>query len=273
MSDVHFGRRGGFIEHTLEGLRSAMERFLYAETSATSGGLLQRLDPRVKVGGLFSLIVSAALAARLWPIAAILILGVALAWLSRVPLRVLAGRAWVGALFFSGMIAAPALFLTPGTTLYGLPITLQGLRSACFLVLRAEVAATLMLVLIHTTPWTHVLKALRIFRVPVVLVVILAMTCRYILLLLETAHEMFESRKSRTVSAMSSAESRRLAVTSSGVLLSKTLQISGEVHMAMQARGFRGEVFLLEEFQMRRADWFALAAFAAAAAVSLWAGL
>ena len=265
MSDVHFGRRGGFIEHTLEGLRSAMERFLYAETSATSGGLLQRLDPRVKVGGLFSLIVSAALAARLWPIAAILILGVALAWLSRVPLRVLAGRAWVGALFFSGMIAAPALFLTPGTTLYGLPITLQGLRSACFLVLRAEVAATLMLVLIHTTPWTHVLKALRIFRVPVVLVVILAMTCRYILLLLETAHEMFESRKSRTVSAMSSAESRRL--------LSKTLQISGEVHMAMQARGFRGEVFLLEEFQMRRADWFALAAFAAAAAVSLWAGL
>ena len=32
----------------------------------------------------------------------------------------------------------------------------------------------------------HVLKALRIFRVPVVFVVILGMTCRYILLMLET---------------------------------------------------------------------------------------
>jgi cobalt ECF transporter T component CbiQ len=272
MSGVHVRRRAGFIEHTLEGLRSAMERFLYAETTASRSGLLQPLDPRVKVGGLLLLIASAALAAKLWPIAAILLAGVVLARLSAIPLRSLAGRAWIGALLFSGMLAAPALFLTPGTPLYGLPITVQGLRSACFLVLRAETAATLMLVLVSTTPWTHVLKALRIFRVPVVFVVILGMTCRYILLLLETAHDMFESRQSRTVNAMTPAENRRLAAASSGVLLGKTLHISGEVYMAMQARGFRGEVFLLEDFQMRRQDWFAVAAFAVAAAVSLWAG-
>jgi energy-coupling factor transporter transmembrane protein EcfT len=129
-----------------------------------------------------------------------------------------------------------------------------------------------MLVLAYTTPWTHILKALRIFRVPVVFVVILGMTCRYILLMLETAHEMFESRQSRTVNRMTPAESRRLAVSSSGVLLHKTLHMSGEVYLAMQARGFRGEVYLLDDFRMRPLDWFALGAFATVAAVSILLG-
>jgi energy-coupling factor transporter transmembrane protein EcfT len=90
--------------------------------------------------------------------------------------------------------------------------------------------------------------------------------------MLQTAHEMFESRQSRTVNSMTPAEQRRLAVAGSGVLLGKTLQMSGEVYLAMQARGFRGEVYLLEDLQMRRLDWVALGAFAVLASVSIWAG-
>ena len=272
MSDIHPRSRGGFIEHTLEGLRSAMERAIYAEASASRTGVLQRLDPRVKVAGILALIVSVALAAKLWLIAGVLALAVTLAAVSAIPIRVLASRAWLGALIFSGAIALPALFLTPGTPIAAMPITQQGVRTASFLILRTETATTLMLVLAYTTPWTHILKALRIFRVPVVFVVILGMTCRYILLMLETAHEMFESRKSRTVNRMTPAESRRLAVSSSGVLLNKTLHMSGEVYLAMQARGFRGEVYLLDDFEMRRLDWFALGAFATVAAVSILLG-
>lgn len=272
MSDIHPHARGGFIEHTLEGLHSAMERALYAEASASRTGLLQRLDPRVKVAGLFAMVVSVALAAKLWLLAGVLILAVALAVVSAIPIRVLATRTWLGAFLFSGAIALPALFLTPGTPVYGLPITMQGLRTGSFLVMRAETAATLMLVLAYTTPWTHILKALRIFRVPVVFVVILGMTCRYILLMLQTAHEMFESRKSRTVNRMTPAESRRLAISSSGVLLHKTLHMSEEVYLAMQARGFRGEVYVVDDFQMQARDWFAMGAFATVAAVSIVLG-
>jgi len=272
MSDVHVRSRGGFVENTLEGLHSAMERALYAETAASRTGLLQQLDPRVKVAGLFALILAAALSTKLWLIAALLVATVAMALVSAIPLRIIAARAWLGAFIFSGMIATPALFLTPGTALYGLPITLQGVRTAGFLVLRAEAAATLMLALVYTTPWMHVLKALRIFRVPVIFVVILGMTCRYILLLLQTAHEMFESRKSRTVNSISAADQRRMAIAGSGVLLGKTLHLSDEVYLAMQARGFRGEVCLLDDFRMRTADWCALGIFAVAAAAAIWAG-
>ncbi|MGA3260199.1 MAG: cobalt ECF transporter T component CbiQ [Bryobacteraceae bacterium] len=267
---------GGFLERTIEGMHAGLERAVAAEHSAAGGGLLQRLDARVKVVGLLSLILAAALATRLWVIAAIFALAVVLAVLSRVPLRVLAARAWIGALAFTGAIAVPALFLTPGVALYRLPglhwtVTAQGLTTASYLLLRVITAATLALLLEFTTPWVQVLKALRVFRIPVVFVAILGMASRYILLLLETAHEMFESRKSRSVGALEGAERRRMAVGSAGVLLSRTFQLSGDVYLAMQARGFRGEVHLLDDFAMKRLDWLALAGFAALAAAAVWA--
>ena len=207
MKLIPWRERRGFLGRTIESLYQAMERALDAEHSAASGGLLQRLDARVKVSGLFALILAAALARRLWVIAAVFALAVLLAALSRISIRLLASRVWIPALVFTGAIAAPALFLTPGDALYRVPglnwmVTAQGLTTADYLLLRVETAATLALLLVVTTPWMHVLKALRVFRVPVVLVAILGMTSRYILLMLETAHEMFQSRKSRSVGAL-----------------------------------------------------------------------
>ena len=63
-----------------------------------------------------------------------------------------------------------------------------------------------------------------------------------------------------------------MAVASAGVLLSRSLQLSGDVYLAMQARGFRGEVHLLDDFAMKRLDWLALSGFAALAAAAVWAG-
>ncbi len=276
MSDFHF-HRGGFLERNIKSLYAAMDRALYAETSASSGGLLQTIDPRVKVVGLFSLIAVAALSSRLSTIAAILILATLLAALSRISMGFLLGRVWLGAFLFTGSIALPALFLTPGPAVLRAPvgwvITAPGLTSAEYLILRVEASATLALLLVFTTPWMHVLKALRIFRAPVVFVVILGMTCRYILLLLESAHEMFESRKSRTVGALPGPERRRMAVSAAGLLLSRSFQLSGDVYLAMQSRGFRGDVYLLDDFQMKPRDWMALAAFATLATAAIWTGV
>ena len=63
-----------------------------------------------------------------------------------------------------------------------------------------------------------------------------------------------------------------LVVAAAGVLLSRTFQLSGDVYLTMQSRGFRGEVYLLDDFRMRRRDWFALAAFAALTLAAIWAG-
>jgi cobalt ECF transporter T component CbiQ len=261
-----------FLERTIEGLHEAIERALEAEHSAARRGLLQQIDARIKVLGLFALIVAATMSTRLWPIAALLALAIVLTALSRISIRTLMSRVWIGALLFTGAIAIPALFLTPGATIGSLPITRQGVTTAGFLILRVETAATLAILLVFTTPWAHVLKALRVFRVPVVFVAVLGMTCRYILLLLEIAHDMFESRRSRTVGTLRGRERRHMAVASAGVLLNRSSQLSGDVYLAMQSRGFRGEVYVLDDFRMTPRDWAALAAFAALVAVAVWAG-
>lgn len=123
-----------------------------------------------------------------------------------------------------------------------------------------------------TTPWPWVLKALRIFRCPVILVAILGMTYRYIFVILQTALEMFEARESRTVGVLPPSERRRLASSAAGVLLSKSIHMGNEVHLAMQSRGFRGEVHLLQDFRARPSDWCWVAGFALIAAASLWWG-
>jgi len=278
MTGHHHPRsRGGFIEHTIDGLHAAMGRALYADRSAGGRGFLQQLDPRVKVAGLGALILASAMAGKLWVIAAVLVAAIILAALSYLSVWMIATRVWFATATFSAAFAAPAIFLTPGKIIYTIPgvlwpVTSQGLTTAGFLILRSETAATLALVLVFTTPWMHILKALRLFRVPVVFVVILGMTCRYILLLLENAHELFESRKSRTVGPMSRGEQRRIAIASTGALLSRTFQLSGEVYLAMQSRGFRGEVYIFDDFRMKTLDWLAAAGFTGLTAGFVWVG-
>ncbi len=97
-------------------------------------------------------------------------------------------------------------------------------------------------------------------------------TYRYIFLMLQTASDMFEARQARTVGALDGEERRRLAAASVGVLLSKSFQLSGDIYMAMQSRGFRGEVYTLDDFRTRPADWLALAGFAAIAAAAYLLG-
>lgn len=255
----------------------AIEHEFSAEAIARQDGLLQRLDPRVKLVGLMGLLVAATLSRKLSVIAAIFAVGVLLAALSNVPFKTLLKRGWIGALLFSGFIAAPAVFVTPGDIVYrlpllGFPITWAGLRSAAFLVARAETAVTLSLLLALCTAWAHALKAMRAIGAPAPLVVILGMTYRYIFLLLGAARDLVEARQSRSVGAMEPADERRYAAAAIGVLLGKSLQLSNEVHLAMLARGFRGEVWTMDEFIMRPRDWIALAAFAALTLGAIWLG-
>jgi cobalt/nickel transport system permease protein len=264
-----------YIERTITSLVAASERAAIAEQVAFSGGALQRVDPRVKVAGLFALIIVVAASRRLSVIAALFVLAAILAATSNVRMGRLAGWVWLPVLFFTGGIALPAIFLTPGQpiALFGFAtVTEQGLRAAAFLIGRAETAATLSALLVLTTPWPWVLKSLRVFRCPMIVVAILGMTYRYIFVILQTALEMFEARQSRTVGVLPPAERRRLASSAVGVLLSKSVQMSGEVHLAMRSRGFRGEIHLLQDFRARAIDWCWLAGFALLVAASFWWG-
>jgi len=85
---------------------------------------------------------------------------------SNVPLRTLVTRVWL-ACSHSPVHFASTLFLTPGRPLYALPllgwiVTAQGLRAVLYLIMRAQTAATFSVLLVLCTPWSSLLKALRV---------------------------------------------------------------------------------------------------------------
>ncbi len=270
-------RRKSFVERTTRHLFGVLEAALFAEETAHAKGLLQALDARVKLVGIIALILAAVASRRLWIVCLLFGLTLVLAALSHVPLRRLAVQVWIAVLGFTGVIAVPAIFLTPGPVAAHIPfvdwsITTNGLRSAAFLVLRAETGATLMAMLLLTTPWSRLLRGLRFFHIPPTAVAIVEMTYRYIFVFVETARNMFESRETRLLGDLEPTEQRRLASSTAGVLLEKTFQLSAEVHMAMRARGFRGDVILLEDLRMKSADWIQLTALAGIASAAIWLG-
>lgn len=266
-------KRSHVFEHTLHAIAETLERALFAEEISGREGLFQSLDARVKVISVFALLIGVGLSHRLWVIAAIYLVVLFFAWRSAIPVGFFIKRVWLALPFFTGLVVLPALFITPGPTLVSLPlglvITQTGVNTVLFLLLRVSTSVSLTLLLILTTPWNAVLSALSVFHVPDVFILILGMTYRYIYLLLRTANDMFLSRKSRVVGSLDAAEERQTLAAISATLLSKSLNLSSEVYLAMQSRGFRGTMITLKPFQMHLRDWLWLVVFLSLSLLSI----
>ncbi len=264
-----------FVESTLRGFARAMSKALSSEKTAAKRGLLQSLYPRARIIGIFALVLTVTLCRKLEVIAALLVAAIAIAVASRVSFGTLLKRVWLIVFGFTGLIALPAIFITPGEAvgnLGPLAVTAQGLRTAALLILRVETAVTLTTALVLSTPWTQILRGLRSLWVPAEVITMLAMTHRYIFLLIETANQMFESRQSRMVGILSGTEQRRLAGRTAGVLLTKSMDLSGDVYLAMQSRGFSGDIRLLNDTRMRSVDMLAIVVVMCVAIITVWAG-
>ncbi len=254
------GQRKKSLASFFSGFDGIESRALEAEKAAEERGFLQAINPRFKVLALLVLIISATASRSLTGIVILFVLAVLLGSLSHVATRRLLHSVWLGILVFSGCMGLPALFLVPGDVLAHLPylgwsISEQGLRSLGFLVGRSETAATLGLLLILTTPWPHVLKAFSSLGVPVVVIAILGMTYRYIFALLQLSSQLMEARRSRVMAPLSGKERRHMLLVAVGTLLTRTIALGDDVHMAMLSRGYRGEVKLLDNFVTRWQDW------------------
>lgn len=264
------------VERTAGDLLLVFEQSLHAERASSRAGILQRLDARAKIIAVLLLMISVAAARSTSVIAAVFAFTVLLAIASHISLRAFAIRTWSQLLALTSLIAIPALVLTPGRAIAALPfgwsITAEGLRNAILLVLRVETIATLAMLLIVSTPWSNVLRGLRGLAVPGVVVVIVSMTHRQLFILLQRARDMFTAGRSRLVGVLSRADSRRLTIAAAGSLLVRSVRTSEAVYMAMQSRGFTGEIRTLQAPRLRAGDVMAIGAAAGIAALVFYAG-
>jgi cobalt/nickel transport system permease protein len=269
-------QRSGFVEKTLVDINNTLEQSLFAEQNARKQGLLQGLDPRLKIVALLLLVLAVNLSHNILIILVLYFLALWLAFFSKISLVFFIKRVWLLIPFFTGIVALPALFITPGSILVHLPlglvITNTGVMTAAFLLLRVGTSVSFAVLLILTTPWNSVLKALGVLRVPAVVILILGMTYRYVHLLLHITNDMFLSRKSRLLRRMNGSEERHLVAATSGKLLNKSLQVSSEVFLAMQSRGFRNYPRTMDTFKMRWRDWLSGGVVFITIGLAIWLG-
>jgi cobalt/nickel transport system permease protein len=260
---------------TLQGIAGVMRDEVFSEALSRRAGLLQRLDPRAKVVTVLLLIGAAGLLHHILPL---ICLNLWLFWLARVsqvPILTFIKRVWIVVPLFTGIVVFPVLFnvVRPGTpllVLFHLPhpfhlwflsipaevtITRQGTAAAILLVLRVGASVSLAVLLTLTTRWQALLKALRVLRIPVLFLMVLEMTYRYIFLLLQTSTEMFMARQSRMVGRASSREERGFVTSAMGQLWARTHATSEEVHNAMLSRGYTGEPRTLLTLRLKSSDW------------------
>jgi len=284
-------RRVSVIQRTLQGLSGALTESVFTEQIAARPGLLQRTDPRAKALCLLGLLIVAALVHTWQILLAMYLLTLILAGVSNISIAFFIKRVWLFIPIFAGIIVLPSLFsvfrtgdplwmiwdfgheVTFGPWSLGtsLAITKQGLAGAALLILRVAVSVSLAVLLALTTRWANLLKALRVFFVPRIFILILSLTYRYIFLLLAIASDMFTARRSRMVGPSSPREDRRFVASSMGTLLGKSHTMSDEIYSAMVSRGYTGEPRSTHRFHMRVADW-AISASAAMVAIAVITG-
>jgi cobalt/nickel transport system permease protein len=247
------------LARSLRDITERLEQSLVAEEISRRTGLLQSLDVRVKMVTILVFILAASLTHNFISLAALYFLGLVLAIVSAIPAGYFIGRVWLALPFLTGIIALPALFLTPGPPLallpFGLIVTRSGALAVLFLLLRVSTSISLSLLLILTTPWSGLLRALTVLRIPDVLVLVLGMTYRYIYVLLRITNDMFLSRQSRTVGRLTPRQERSTEGAIAGTLLAYSLDMSGEVYLAMQSRGFTGFSHILKPGQIKARDY------------------
>jgi cobalt/nickel transport system permease protein len=254
------------LARSLRDITERLEQSLTAEEISRHTGLLQSLDVRVKMVTILVLILAASLTHNLISLAALYMLALVLAIVSAIPAGYFIGRVWLALPFLTGIVALPALFLTPGPPLallpFGLIVTRTGALTVLFLLLRVSTSISLSLLLILTTPWSGLLRALTVLRIPDVLVLVLGMTYRYIYVLLRITNDMFLSRQSRTVGRLSPRQERSTEGAIAGTLLVYSLDMSSEVYLAMQSRGFTGYSHILKPGHIEARDytWIAFVA-------------
>ncbi len=273
-------KRGSFVEKTLAGGADVLRQAMFSEDVARGGGLLQRLDPRVKVVSLLALLVVAALVRHVPVLLAMYLVTLVLAAASGLPIGFFVKRVWLFIPVFTGVVVLPATFsfVTPGEVVaplwhwHGHPVglTRQGLVGAGLIVARVATSVSLVVLLTLTTPWTRLLAALRALAVPRIFILVIGMAYRYLFLLLNSVTDMFQARKARSVAAQVDVKAgRSFVAAAAGALFGKSYALSEEVHQAMVARGYRGDARTLERFAPGALDAAWVAACAALAVLVL----
>ena len=269
------GRRGeAVLDRALHRIGSVIGATFMQWEFASKKGVLQAMDARVKLVCLLFLLVVGTVKNAMVPGLSLAGLLFVLVCLSR--LNPVHFYRRIGALAFlfgflivlpaacnlvtDGAIILPLLHMRAARTLwlYTLPatigITREGLSVVGLVTLRMVNCLTISFLLLHTTPFPQIIKSLKIFRVPDVLLVVFVLTYKYIFIFSKMLEAIHLARKSRLSGGSAAGEAGAWAAGRITFLFRKTQGRCEEIFQAMVSRGLSKEIELAAAGKLRRRD-------------------
>jgi cobalt/nickel transport system permease protein len=254
-----------FIERSIRGALSFLKESIFADDYASQKGLLQSLDPRIKVLTFLLFLIQILLTRNIFILLCLYALCLLLVILSNINIGFFLKRTWIFIPLFSLLIAIPALFnvVTPGEPLVifkivglKLMITRQGFFGALLFIMRVLTSVSFAVLLSITTKHFELLKALRFFGIPQVFVMTLGMCYRYIYLFVEMIENVYLAIKSRVGTKVHYKRGQHIVAWNIAYLWNRSYQLNEAVYRAMLSRGYRGEPVVMVEYKITVKDWF-----------------
>jgi energy-coupling factor transporter transmembrane protein EcfT len=150
-------------------------------------------------------------------------------------------------IFLDGQVMVPLLHLERawGVGPYTLPpvigLTREGAFTMATVLLRVLASVSAVLCLSLCTRWVDLLRALRSFRLPAIVLQVVGMTVRYLHAFHAQGEEMHLGKKSRSICRGSLSAEQAWVASRIANAWGHAVHLMTEVSEAMTARGFRGE--------------------------------
>lgn len=266
-----------FIDRTLRKTSLLIKAAYIQMDTAKTHGLMQGIDARIKMLFLLLFVVQANILqlihSQLWLFIFLLVVITS----SRLNLRDIYKKILLFSFFFGFIVIAPAalnlategqivLYLFRFTHpyhvwIYHIPadigITREGLLVVARLYLKVFNSITVTLLVFYTTSFHEIIKALKIFKVPGVFLLIMMMTYKFIFILAHTVQETYFALKLRWWKKVKHHEANNIIAGRMAYIFRKSWHRYEEVYSAMLARGFTGEVTVYYIREIKAFDyWF-----------------
>ncbi len=223
--------------------------------------LVQALDPRVKIGGLFLYIITVVSTnPESYPsflLYALLIL--LLLFLSKIPPSYVFKRSAVVVPFvLLTTIFIP--FLKEGEVLWqvsfgtiNLSVSREGLMIAWNVLIKSYLSILAIIIMVSSGNMANLLKGLERMGVPSLLIMVISFMYRYLFVIGGTLTSMKNAKDSRSVGGARWLHTRALG-NMVGTLFIRSYERGEKVYLAMCARGFEGRIKTMGDSRLKRID-------------------
>jgi cobalt/nickel transport system permease protein len=242
---------------------------------ATGKGFMHELDTRIKVVFWLFFIVIISLKKNILPEAGIFFTIFVLSLLSRINLVRFYRKIFLLGFIFGFLIAFPSALnvITHGKVImpvvalskaydfwvYHIPqvigFTREGVSVVAILTFRVLNSLSISFLILYTTPFPEIVKALKVLKVPDTFLIIISLAYKYIFIFARIVADMYLAKKSRLVCAVNRKEARNWIAGRIAFLFKKTQLKCDEVFKAMIGRGFSGEIKLYRYQKIKGRDW------------------